>query len=493
MRGGDPGESFPEATLVAPECCEREHHSHEVGRLVLAGEYERGADVGVLLFEPAEPRSIVTADEVRCGSLHEGEVVGAMPLLKAVEVAAGGKSLQPVVAHGLHEPVAVARAALVDLDHRLGDEIGDQVEQVERVDRVVGDDGLGRFERELAREHREALEDDLFPRLKQPVGPVNRSSQGLMTSACRATSLPKQPEPLVHAGEDRGGAHRRDARGRELNRQWDAVEAPTQLTPRPPSSQRSARTRRARPPLARQRDAPPRPAQWPHRTRHLAVDAEHLLAGGDNSDPRAATHYEIDDTRNRVHEMLAIVEHHERVTSPQRTHQRFLATSLPALGKPHRGRNLTRDEGFVIYWRKVDEPCAVRKAWKRSRRSLNRQPCLPHTTSASERHDPCLLQRAHNPIQVLFPAHERGDLDRQIPRQRVQRSQRRKLRRQSGRSNLKDALGTRQVTQPMLAQIDQIDILREAIAKQLFGRMGHHDLAAVRNIREPRGRFNTPP
>jgi hypothetical protein len=92
-----------------------------------------------------------------------------MPLLEAVEAAPGGEPLQSVVAHGLQEPVAVVLADLVELDHRLGDQTGDNVEEVEQIDVVVGNDGLGRFEGELTREHRELLEDDLFGRLEQAV------------------------------------------------------------------------------------------------------------------------------------------------------------------------------------------------------------------------------------------------------------------------------------------------------------------------------------
>jgi hypothetical protein len=68
-RGGmgarDPRESFPKATLVAPETCEREHHSHEVGRLVFAGKCERGAEG---YCSSTRPRHAASSRPTKCGA-----------------------------------------------------------------------------------------------------------------------------------------------------------------------------------------------------------------------------------------------------------------------------------------------------------------------------------------------------------------------------------------------------------------------------------------
>src|SRR5204862_3679618 len=53
--GRDPRESLPKASSAVPEAWEREHHSHETGRLVIAREQQRGADVRVLLLDADEP------------------------------------------------------------------------------------------------------------------------------------------------------------------------------------------------------------------------------------------------------------------------------------------------------------------------------------------------------------------------------------------------------------------------------------------------------
>ena len=49
--------------------------------------------------------------------------------------------------------------------------------------------------------------------------------------------------------------------------------------------------------------------------------------------------------------------------------------------------------------------------------------------------------------------------------------------------DLEDPLGSRQVAQRVLTQVDQVDL---AVLDQLLGRQGHHDLPTVRDRHQPR-------
>src|SRR5262249_51805474 len=70
----------------------------------------------------------------------------------------------------------------------------------------------------------------------------------------------------------------------------------------------------------------------PYRERRLAVDAEHLLAGGEHGHGRTAPHDEVDNARDGVDEMFAVVEHHERMAAGERRDERLLPVALAVLG-----------------------------------------------------------------------------------------------------------------------------------------------------------------
>ena len=75
--------------------------------------------------------------------LGELQVVGRVPSLHPFEVTTLGETLQSVVPHRLQESIPVPRHAIVELHHRLRHETARQIEHVEHVDVVVGDDRLG--------------------------------------------------------------------------------------------------------------------------------------------------------------------------------------------------------------------------------------------------------------------------------------------------------------------------------------------------------------
>ncbi len=59
--------------------------------------------------------------------------------------------------------------------------------------------------------------------------------------------------------------------------------------------------------------------------------------------------------------------------------------------------------------------------------------------------------------ELVLTADERRDLARQVPRQQVERAQRRELSPQAGRTDLVDAFHGCEIAQPVLAQIGEVD------------------------------------
>ena len=81
---------------------------------------------------------------------------------------------------------------------------------------------------ESAGEHRTSCQQGLFGVIEQVVRPLHRMAQGLM--AFQAAPRPdQQPEPVVEPIAHLGDRHRLQARGGQLDRQRDPVEATADL------------------------------------------------------------------------------------------------------------------------------------------------------------------------------------------------------------------------------------------------------------------------
>ena len=88
---------------------------------------------------------------------------------------------------------------------------------------------------------------------------------------------------------------------------------------------------------------------------------------------------------------------------------------------------------------------------------LNGQTGLPDSTHPGQGHQPMGPHQLGQLLHLDLAADEARRLHRQVPRHRVQRPQRRELDPQTVGAHLEEVLDTRQVAQPVFAQIDQID------------------------------------
>lgn len=185
--------------------------------------------------------------------------------------------------------------------------------------------------------------------------------------------------------------------------------------------------------------------EWAHHERRLTIDAEALLAGREHRDRRTSMHDQLDNVRDRVDQVLAVVQHHQCLAPTQRSHQRIFGSSLPVLGKAHGGGDRARNKGVVVDRREVDEPRSVGETRQCLRRDLNRQPRFPDATRTGQRHHPRLPEQLRQLDQLLIAADELGHLGRQVPRKCIQGLQRWEVGWQLGMGDLKHALRGLQV------------------------------------------------
>src|SRR5262249_50434587 len=100
-------------------------------------------------------------------------------------------------------------------------------ERLEALD-VCAADALGRLECPAAAKDRERLEQPLLPGFEELVRPLDPPRQRSLWSL-GAAAPPKQVEPVPEAVEQLRCRQERRARGRQLDRQREIVEAGTQL------------------------------------------------------------------------------------------------------------------------------------------------------------------------------------------------------------------------------------------------------------------------
>ena len=139
-----------------------------------------------------------------------------------------GKPLQRIGASGLQHPVARDGIALRQ-HQRLVHQCAEMIERRPWIDTLVARDVLGRLQGEAAREYAEAPEHCLLVDREQRVAPFQRRAQRLMATEDYARTAGQQVEAFMQARAQSFDAEQREPCGRELDREWDAIQAPTDL------------------------------------------------------------------------------------------------------------------------------------------------------------------------------------------------------------------------------------------------------------------------
>jgi hypothetical protein len=104
---------------------------------------------------------------------------------------------------------------------------------------------------------------------------------------------------------------------------------------------------------------------------------------------------------------------------------------------------------------------------------------LARAARARERQEAPACEEADDPFDLLLAAHERGRLDRQVVGPRIERAKGREVSGQALDHQLPEALGGRQVLEPMLPQVAEGDLGGQVGGAQDTGGLREEDLAPV--------------
>ena len=167
-----------------------------------------------------------------------------------------------------------------------------------------------------------------------------------------------------------------------------------------------------------------------------------------------------------VEQVLAVVEHEQELLRAQEVEQglveRLTHTGLHA----ERGGERFDDRVRLTDGRELAEPRAVVVAREDVGGDLGREPGLAHAAHAGEGHDPRVVERARDVCQLALASDETGGLERQVARERIERSQRREVVFKIVVTDLQHVFGSLEVTEAMLTEIEERDV-DERVAREL--------------------------
>ena len=112
-------------------------------------------------LQPIEPDHLLRADQLGLRPLCQVQEPVAVPVADQRDLRRINEAVLPVLTQSLQESEALLTALLLDLHERLGEELRQQVEDLELVDSRASAHCLGCLQRPTSREHRQPTEQRL--------------------------------------------------------------------------------------------------------------------------------------------------------------------------------------------------------------------------------------------------------------------------------------------------------------------------------------------
>ena len=462
------------------------------------GRPQRGAQVALVLVALHECLAQLTLALPDLEVLGEVGVVLAVAQRHLIRIGRFGETEPSVLAHALEQAVpGRAVVALLGSDHRLVDEIRQHLDHVEVVERLEADHVAGGLQAEIAHEPTQATEPEPLLLVEQVVAPVDGGLQGLMPVACRPGVVHQQAEPLVEPLHDLGRRHHAQPRHGELDRQRYAVEAPAEIDDvadvrrvdgEPGVDQAGPldeQPNRVVPHRSRRIGGARRHPQRRNHVDRLAPDPQRLAAGGQHLHLRTTSEDSPHQHRDRVEQVLAVVEHQQRPPGADRGDD-----AVDQLGPRRRLHtqhlgDLVGDHVGVGDGGQLDQIGAVGKRLEQLAGGVQREAGLAGTARSGQRDQP--VGRQHGPYLGLLgvPAHEARQLPRQLASRPREGSQRPNLVVEQRMPDLEDALGLGEVFEAVLSEVDQFDLGRKLAGQQLGGGARHEKLSTVAGRHHP--------
>ena len=314
---------------------------------------------------------------------------------------------------------------------------------------------------------------------------------------CGAPPAGEEAEPLVEERGDLGRTHRRDSRRGQLDREGDAIEPLADLGDR--AGVRRVDRELGNGSLRAFREQPDGRtrghivdgrglghAERAKRPDLLSLDGETLAACCEDADAAARVQHGFGQQPGVVEQVLAVVEHQQQFLGAEELDNALFERHVGVWLHAERGRDHLHERFGIARRRELAQPRTVGETREHLGRHLRGEARLAHAAHPDERDQAGLVECLRDAIELVVAADERRELERQVARVCIERSQRREVLPEIGSAELEHPLGTRQVTQAMLAEVKQRGAVRDRVAEQLSRRERDEHLAAVRSGRETR-------
>ena len=200
---------------------------------------------------------------------------------------------------------------------------------------------------------------------------------------------------------------------------------------------------------------------FPRDVQRLAARAQHRETG-------CGPHRGVNEPRDPVEQVLAVVEHQQHWARSHELQQR--------LGDGHallvRYREHGRDRVRIGQATELHQPRAAGVAGEHFGRDLHREARLADAADSGERHNARFLEGRHDRGELVVASDERGDLRGQVGWIGVESPQRREVARERRVDDLEHPHGLREIAQAMLAEIDELTAVVEPVTSEHRSRLG---------------------
>jgi hypothetical protein len=379
-----------------------------------------------VLHQIGRPLRIVLRREVR--------VPGAVGAFEQLPLAHLMQPLAGILAHRLEQLVAGRATLAVDAHERLFDQAAEQLEDRAGSERLTAAYLLGGLEAEAAGEDGEPPEQHALVGAEQLVAPVERGRERPLPRKRRAAARAEHAERVAQPLQYLFRREHADPCRRQLERERHAVEPDAELGHRAGVAHVDLEAGRSvRSPFGKQPHRPQaheiggrrQPLEVRQRERRdaprdLALDPERLTARREQHHPGAGAHDRGGKRRAGIDQVLAVVEHDERVAVAELLNERRLGVPPVGQCQAQRGRHLGRHQLGVSERGELHQPGAVLKRRHAPRREFAGKPALARPASPAEGQQPGAGEQPVNFTELPLATDEAGRLVRQVvpPRRR---------------------------------------------------------------------------
>ena len=371
-------------------------------------------------LEPVMPQPLVAPADAGVGDLDPGHEVGQVTSNNDLGFASLCQLLLSVLADGLEHLIAAIDRPALDVQHRALDQRRDVFSNAAH-QWLEAARRIGRSDVEVAGEHRQPIEDQLLVCRQQVVRPGHCGAQTAMPVDRSATSG-QQAEPVIQPVQQLRQPERRHRRGGQFDGQGQTVQPSTDLVddrhlvgirlehPEVSLDSRAEQLRRlgaASGRFDRQRT---------HCDGTLTIQPQQLSTGRQDHDVRTVGHDRLDQLRDCIDQVLAVVQHQQAVlaaqcSGDQLTHVGARWQSQMQLGSDYRTDVVGRRQLAQFH-----QPRTIGETGGRSVRRVQRHRGLPNAAHAHQGHQRLGAQRRDQPLQLGLPTDQTNAQVRQVSR-----------------------------------------------------------------------------